>query len=392
MKLLVISQFYPPDLGAVAFRMEAIVNEMKERGHNVYVLTATPNRYKDFNPSQDLITSEFETRLQMKNTSKSIFSRILGFFEFYFRVLGTKKQYKNKSIDAVISTTPYILEGLAGQKISKFLHAKHILDVRDLWPDTPIALEKIKKNGIMSLLIKVSEKKLYKNANLIVVTSPGYVDHIKKIVKNAQPHVILNGIDANFENDLQNISFENINVKKDKFTILYAGNIGIAQNLITLIYAASKLVDLNYEFILIGSGTQLDQVKTLIKEKDLKNITIIPPMKRSDLFHHYLKSDALYLQLYSNEYFNKVVPSKIFEYLLLQKPIIYGLEGVSKEILDRYEGTYYVQPDNIEDLVSTIKNIDYNKIIHRDISFLRRKIQTQKYSKLIESVVEDNKR
>ena len=57
MKLLVISQFYPPDLGAVAFRMEAIVNEMKERGHNVYVLTATPNRYKDFNPSQDLITS-----------------------------------------------------------------------------------------------------------------------------------------------------------------------------------------------------------------------------------------------------------------------------------------------------------------------------------------------
>ena len=328
----------------------------------------------------------------MNNNSKSIFYRILGFFEFYFRVLGTKKQYKNKSIDAVISTTPYILEGLAGQKISKFLHAKHILDVRDLWPDTPIALEKIKKNGIMSLLIKVSEKKLYKNANLIVVTSPGYVDHIKKIVKNAQPHVILNGIDANFENDLQNISFENINVKKDKFTILYAGNIGIAQNLITLIYAASKLVDLNYEFILIGSGTQLDQVKTLIKEKDLKNITIIPPMKRSDLFHHYLKSDALYLQLYSNEYFNKVVPSKIFEYLLLQKPIIYGLEGVSKEILDRYEGTYYVQPDNIEDLVSTIKNIDYNKIIHRDISFLRRKIQTQKYSKLIESVVEDNKR
>jgi glycosyltransferase involved in cell wall biosynthesis len=392
MKLLVISQFYPPDLGAVAFRMEAIVNEMKERGHTVYVLAATPNRYKEFNASQDLITSEFETRLQMKNTSKSTFSRILGFFEFYFKVLGTKKQYKNKSIDAVISTTPYILEGLAGQKISKYLNAKHVLDVRDLWPDTPIALKKIKKNGIVSSLLKVIEKKLYKNADLIVVTSPGYVDHIKKIVKNAQPHVILNGIDTSFENDLQSALSKNVIGKKSKHTILYAGNIGIAQNLITLVAAASKLVDLNYEFILIGSGTQLDQVKTLIEEKELKNITIIPPMKRLDLFSHYINSDVLYLQLYSNEYFNKVVPSKLFEYLLLQKPIIYGLEGVSKEILDGYEGTYYVQPDNIEDLVFTLKKIDNTNKINRDISILRRKIQTQKYSKLIETVVEDNKK
>jgi glycosyltransferase involved in cell wall biosynthesis len=392
MKLLVISQFYPPDLGAVAFRMEAIVNEMKERGHTVYVLAATPNRYKEFNASQDLITSEFETRLQMKNTSKSTFSRILGFFEFYFKVLGTKKQYKNKSIDAVISTTPYILEGLAGQKISKYLNAKHVLDVRDLWPDTPIALKKIKKNGIVSSLLKVIEKKLYKNADLIVVTSPGYVDHIKKIVKNAQPHVILNGIDTSFENDLQSALSKNVIGKKRKHTILYAGNIGIAQNLITLVAAASKLVDLNYEFILIGSGTQLDQVKTLIEEKELKNITIIPPMKRLDLFSHYINSDVLYLQLYSNEYFNKVVPSKLFEYLLLQKPIIYGLEGVSKEILDGYEGTYYVQPDNIEDLVFTLKKIDNTNKINRDISILRRKIQTQKYSKLIETVVEDNKK
>ncbi len=388
MKLLVISQFYPPDLGAVAFRMEAIVNEMKERGHTVYVLAATPNRYKEFNASQDLITSEFETRLHMKNTSKSIFSRILGFFEFYFKVLRTKKQYKNKSIDAVISTTPYILEGLVGQKISKYLHAKHVLDVRDLWPDTPIALKKIKKNGIISSLLKVIEKKLYKNADLIVVTSPGYVDHIKKIVKNAHPHVILNGIDTNFENDLQSISSKNINEKNGKYTILYAGNIGIAQNLITLVNAASKLDDSDYEFVLIGSGTQLEQVKTLIEEKDLKNITIVPPMKRSELLSHYVKSDVLYLQLHSSEYFNKVVPSKVFEYLLLQKPIIYGLEGVSKEILMSYEGTYYVQPDNIDELVSAIKHIDYSKKIHRDISSLRRKIQTQKYSKLIEKTVE----
>jgi glycosyltransferase involved in cell wall biosynthesis len=389
MNLLVISQFYPPDLGAVAFRMEAIVKEMRERGHTVYVLAANPNRYIEFNASQDIKASQYETRLQMVNTSKNIFHRIVGFFEFYLKVLGEKKHYKNKSISAVISTTPYILEGLAGQKIARYLCAKHILDVRDLWPETPIALKKIRKYGLISFSLRIIEKRLYNNANLIVVTSPGYVNHIKKVVKKSNPKVIFNGIDNEFENDYQNLIKSTVNRKREKIKILYAGNIGIAQNLITLINAINVLKESNYEFILIGSGTQVIQVRELIEKYGLKNITLIPPIKRTELFAHYINSDALYLQLHSSDYFDKVVPSKIFEYLLLQKPIIFGLEGVSKIILDSYDGTYYVQPDNVNELVSKIIEIDYSKKVNRDISDLRRKIQTQKYSELIESVAEE---
>jgi glycosyltransferase involved in cell wall biosynthesis len=386
MKLLVISQFYPPDLGAVSFRMESLVTEMRKRGHIVYVLAASPNRYKEYNPPEKTIDTKFENRIKLKLTSRSILSRIIGFFEFYFKVLAFKKNYKYLDIDIVLSTTPYILEGLAGQKISKYLHSKHVLDVRDLWPDTPIALNKINKNGLIAKLLRIIEKKLYKNADLIIVTSLGYIDHIRRIHSRATPQIVLNGIDESFLNDLNSQKVLKSS-KTEKIKILYAGNIGIAQNLLTLVNAASKMDSSKFQFILIGAGTQLKEIGVYIKKNNINNIIIIPPVNRRELLNYYLEADAFYLQLHSNEYFNKVIPSKIFEYLALNKPIIYGLEGVSKDILSSYKGTYYTQPDNVDDLISVLHKIDYNSIIRRNTNTLERKIQTNIYSNLIEELM-----
>ena len=390
MNILVLSQYYPPDLGAVSFRMEAIVKELRANGHKVYVLAATPNRYKDYKINDENIAKPDEIRIEMKSNSKSIFSRIKGFFEFYIKSIKQKKYYKDKEIDLVISTTPYVLEGLAGQKIAKYLNAKHLLDVRDLWPDTPIALGKIKKKGIIAFALKIVEKKLYKKTDHIIITSPGYKQHIKSIVKNKPIDIILNGIDEDFEVDFNEYGTKN-NIKKSSNvkTILYAGNIGIAQNLTTLIKAANKLKKDNIRFQLIGSGTQLNEIKDMICHYKLENIDIIPPVKREELFKYYCSADILYLQLFSSEYFNKVVPSKIFEYLLIPKPIIYGLDGVSAEILNKYDETYYVVPDDSDDLVKIIKQIDVSKAISRDVKSLRRKIQVKKYLKIIEEIIEE---
>jgi glycosyltransferase involved in cell wall biosynthesis len=392
MNVLVLSQYYPPDLGAVSFRMEAIVKELRANGHRVYVLAATPNRYKDYKIDSKLISKTDEIRIEMINNSQSIISRIKGFFEFYLKSIKKKKYYKNKKIDIVISTTPYVLEGLAGQRIAKYLNAKHLLDVRDLWPDTPIALGKIKKNGIIAYALKIVEKKLYKKTDHIIITSPGYEQHIKSIVIKKPIDLILNGIDEEFEDEFNKYSTRN-NIKKSSKvkTILYAGNIGVAQNLTTFIEAANDLKEDNIRFQLIGSGTQLKEIKELIKYFELENIDIISPVKREELFKYYFSADILYLQLFSSEYFNKVVPSKIFEYLLIPKPIIYGLDGVSAEILKKYDETYYVVPDDSNDLVKTIKKIDFSKVISRDIKSLRRNIQIKKYLKIIEEIVEEKK-
>jgi glycosyltransferase involved in cell wall biosynthesis len=390
MNILLLSQHYPPDLGAVAFRMEAIVNELIANNHKVYVLAATPNRYKDYRINDKYISKTDEIRIIMKNSSRSIFSRIRGFFEFYRKSLKQKKYYKDKKIDIVISTTPYVLEGLAGQKIAKYLNAKHLLDVRDLWPDTPIALGKIKKHGIIAFALRVVEKKLYKKTDHIIITSPGYEQHIKNIVKNKPINVILNGIDDEFEDGFNKYCSENNNKKTNNVkTILYAGNIGIAQNLLTLIKAAIKLKDDKIKFQLIGSGTQLKEINDMIKQYNLENVEIIPPVKREELFSYYCDADAVYLQLFSSEYFNQVVPSKIFEYLLIQKPIIYGLNGVSAEILNEYDETYYVVPDNSDNLAEKIKKMDISKTVNRDITSLKRNIQIKKIIEILKNMMEE---
>jgi glycosyltransferase involved in cell wall biosynthesis len=277
--------------------------------------------------------------------------------------------------------------GAAGLNLSNYLKAKHVLDVRDLWPETPIALGKISKYGIIAFFLRLLEKILYKNANLVVVTSPGYIQHIKKIAKKSNPHVILNGIDEIFKTESVLIPLSLRKNEEVPKKILYAGNIGIAQNLVTIINAAFKLQKEKFEFILIGSGTQLALIKELVKKKNLTNVTILPPMNRAKLLYYYQSVDAFYLQLHSNEYFNKVIPSKIFEYLSFEKPIIFGLEGVSKNILNSYAGTYYVKPDLVNSLVNVLYQVDFSVKINRDVSSLKRDVQIDKYATLIETTM-----
>ncbi len=387
MNILIISQFYPPDLGAVSFRMEAICKKLKKNGHRVYVLTSLPNRYHDYKTNQKNLFNQFVYRIKLSGKSTSTISRVKGFFEFFFKVLRHRSLYKDKQINLVISTTPYMLEGLAGILVSKYLKSKHILDVRDLWPETPVALGKLKRISLLYFLLKNLEKYLYKNTNQIIVTSEGYINHIKSFNLMNDPVVILNGLDDKFLSLITKKKDKYIPKSENSIRVLYVGNIGIAQNLITLVKASTILNSRKFSFDLIGSGSQIDEIKNLIKVNKINNINIIPPMNRNQLVEHYLSCDLLYLQLNSSVYFSEVIPSKIFEYIATGKPIIYGLNGISKGILCLFEGTFYTEPDNPKRLAEILENIRFKTKYKRDINPILRSSQIEIYFELIKKVV-----
>jgi hypothetical protein len=110
---------------------------------------------------------------------------------------------------------------------------------------------------------------------------------------------------------------------------------------------------------------------------------MISPIPRDQLIDVYNNADILFLQLHSNNYFNKVIPSKIFEYLIFNKPIVYGLNGTAHEILNQYEGTYRFNPDDEIELVKVIKSIEL-KTVDRDCESLFRRKQSEIYADLIE--------
>lgn len=378
MKILIVTQHYPPDLGAVSFRFEGLVHELVHRHHDVYVLTAQPNRYTDYEvPTYDYEGYQIKT-LQINTRYASTFQRVKGFLAFYVKVLREAKTYRDKAIDVVVSTTPYLLEGLAGQKLARKLKAKHLLDVRDLWPDTAIALGKISSFGPTAMFLRSMEKTLYKKAHRITVTSPGYIDHIQK--KATTPiAVVYNGIDESL--------FKSTHQYQDSSSIhiVYAGNIGVAQNLITLVRAAQHLDSSHYHISLVGSGSQLKDIKTFIKKQGLTNVSLHPPIAREHMVALYEAADILFLQLFNSPYFYKVIPSKIFEYLVTDKPIVYGLDGVSKTILQQYPRTYSFKPDDVNDLIRAIQQVDLQHV-KRDCASLYRKTQSQNFVKVIEEI------
>jgi glycosyltransferase involved in cell wall biosynthesis len=395
MNVVVISQNYPPDLGAASFRMRALVKALHERGHQVYVIAGMPNRYDDF--IQDKVVPEHELteeaeifRVKVKTVGNTKTQRIKGFLEYYFGAVKIGVRLKGKGIHAVVATTPQLLQARVGEVLARRLNARLLLDVRDLWPETPIALGELSPNSLVTHVLSLLERRAYKCADHIVTTSPGYIDHIKEMTKeDTRISVVLNGIDSEFSKCSQTVGHPLGTVK-----VIYAGNVGYCQNLITLVEVASILRNEDFEFRIIGSGTQIEQVRQRTVELGLNNLLISAPMRRADLLKAYDDADIVYLQLFSSDYFRRVIPSKIFEYLALSKPIIYGLGGVSADILSKFPATYRVRPDDPGSLADTLRIVSRELrnglTVYRDPDSLReytREYQTTKFVQAIETLV-----
>ena len=291
----------------------------------------------------------------------------------------------------IIATSPQLLVGVAGAVVSKINKKRFLIDIRDLWPDIVLDMNVMKKYNPIYLFLKLLEKFMYTQSTYLVYNSPGFKEYLGTKYDKNRMKLITNGIDDFILNYFE--SKETERLPKDKYQILYAGNLGIAQDIKILVELADRRKDI--EILLIGKGSQENLIKEKIKSLNLKNITFISSIPRNELLKLYERADILFLQLKDIKMFEKTIPSKIFEYLASQKPIIFGVEGIAKKILmEEFNRKYYFKANDIKDLenilnktISDIKNNEYEK---PDIEKLKnnysRKILAQKYAELIEKV------
>ena len=154
--------------------------------------------------------------------------------------------------------------------------------------------------------------------------------------KGKKINLFTNGIDDIFINNIKNEKTINKNWEKDKpLLITYAGNIGYGQGFEhTLIHIAHYFRE-KIKFNIIGDGSSVGIIESQIKDKKLENITLSKPVNRIQLINLYKNSDVLFLQLNNVKAFEKVLPSKIFEYASFNKPILAGVNGVAREFLGK---------------------------------------------------------
>ena len=388
--ILILTHNFPPDIGAASFRMEALVRELSKRGHKVKVITATPNRYSKMDISFDNDFGQNVEVIRVKNVKQSgnYVKRSYSYIEYFIKTLFLAKS-KIRHIDIIIATSPQILTGYLGALLKK-KNIPFILDIRDLWPDAMVSLNLTTENSFIYKILKKIEIYMYKKATRIIINSPAFKKDINKYV-DKKIDLITNGLDDYFFNFFSKESPREIK-NGDKIKIVYAGNLGIAQDIKILTEIDEKISE-NFIFKLIGDGSQKEEIEKTIKKKNINNIMLYPPKARRELIEDYQNADAFFVHLKKLPMFEKTIPSKIFEYVATKKPVIYGLEGVAKDIMDELNGSYPFEPGNVKSLEAALikmkNDLETGKWKYENNSILEEKYLRSQLSKKFANIIEE---
>jgi len=366
MKILLFTQHYPPDIGAQAARMKALVKAALDKDHKVTIITGEPNRYNTENKIRyEKIEKKINLeiyRIRVREHKDIFWKRSINYVSFMINSLICALKLKGEKYDVVITTSPPITAAVTAFVFAYFKRLNFVLEVRDLWPDTLVQLNVFKNKVIISFL-KYVERTLYKNAKLITIVSDGFKKHIaEKGITEDKIYTFTNGIDGEFILPDSDIKIKNILRKKykipgNKTIVSYVGNVGISQNLETVIGSLEKIEN-DVTFLIIGEGLEKRRLLRLVRERHLESkILFIDALPRDKIKDIYRLSDILFLQLKDLIIFNRTIPSKIFEYLGSGLPIIYGLNGIAANILKDSGNGIKIKQENSEDLATAIRTI-----------------------------------
>lgn len=392
MKILFLTQYCPPEVGAPQNRIFEFAKQLKSFGHEVSILTAMPNYPKGEIFSEYVGKKYLEEEIdgiKIYRTSiyatkeKGFVKKMRNYLSFTFS--SVFKGMKNiKMQDVIITESPPLFLGWSGYKIAKRKKAKFVFNVSDLWPESAVKLDVIHNK----LIIKAStilEEFCYKKAAAITCQTKGIVDNIvNRGFPKEKVHLITNGIDTDFfRPDKRDEECRKKIGVQDKFAVCYAGNHGIAQGLEVIIEAAEKLREnKNIQFVFIGDGPEKDKLIKIAKEKSLKNITFLPMQLKPDMPKIIASMDATVIPLKKLDLFKGALPSKMFEALSSELPIILAVEGEAEKLINKAKAGIVVEPENPEAISNAILKLYNDEVLRKELGINGRDFVKEYYSRV----------
>ena len=333
--ILVLTYYFEPDLSAGSFRNTALVKELSaqlgDQG-KIHVITTQPNRYKSFRDAakkyEEIGGNVRVHRIQVPPHSNGFKDQINSYRVYYQAAFSL---IKNEKIDLVYASSSRLFTAYLGKVLSKRIGCPLYLDIRDIFVETMVDVLRdrpIVKNFVIKFIEFFIERPTFRSAAHINMVSEGFRDYCAKISK-ANFTFYPNGIDEEF------IGIKRKDNADRKVTITYAGNIGEGQGLEKVVPQTAKLLGKGYLFKIIGDGGTKGLLQEKIREENLTNVELLDPVKRADLLEIYSNSDFLFLHLNNYKAFERVLPSKIFEYGATNLPMVAGVGGFAKEFIDR---------------------------------------------------------
>ncbi len=368
MKILFLTDNFPPEGNAPANRTFEHCMEWKRKGATITVITCAPNfpKGKVFDGYKNkLYQTEMMEGIKVIrvwsyiSANQGTFKRTLDYLSFcimsFFASLFVKT-------DIIIATSPQFFTAISGYFAALFKRKPWIMEVRDLWPESIKAVNAISQSRVIDFLEKV-EMFLYRKANKVIVVTDAFKRNISKRGIDPQKiEVVKNGVVL----DKYKAQEKNLDILKTlkldgKFILGYLGTHGMAHKLDFILNCAAKVEDPDIHFLFIGAGAMKEELVQLKESLNLKNVTMLPPIPKKEVVDYISIIDVALVPLKKSDTFKTVIPSKIFENAAMRKPIFLGVEGESKEIIEHYNAGLCFDPENQEDFLIQLTRLKNNQ-------------------------------
>ena len=360
MRVLLIAQYFPPEIGAAASRWGDYVDILVQKGHKVTVLCGMPNypQGKRFDGYNNLWVKREKKSSNLRiirsavwaNDRKSTFKMLGNYLSFAFS--GVMNAIKIRNVDLIILSSPPLFVGIIGMILSSIRKYKMLLDVRDIWPESVVVLGGMKSKWLIKLG-RLLESKVYRSASGYIFPVPGFQKYFKSHHPLQMKKPMFNLMNGVHEDFLVKTKETQLASQKD-FTVLYSGNMGMAQGLEVVLEAASQLKDYPIQFKLIGDGVCKTSLIQMAKSMGLSNMTFLDSISREALISEMHNASVCLVPLKNNPLFRNAIPSKIFEIMACKKPVILGVEGEAAGIIQQYNCGTVVSPENPLELKNII--------------------------------------
>lgn len=377
MRILFLSHYFPPEVNAPASRTYEHCKQWVQDGHEVTVVTCAPNHprgivYDGYRNTLFQRTEKDGIQVLRVWTyvtaNEGFLKRTLNYLSYLLAAVCVAPFLSN--FDIVLSTSPQFFNGLAGYLVSRLKRLPWILEIRDLWPESIVAVGAITNRPVIRVLEGLESFAYRKADHLVVVTDAFKAHMMKRGIVSKKVTVIKNGVDFSLykkpphgSSDLsRELGLEG------KFVASYFGTHGMAHHLETVLEAAHELREWkDIVFLLVGDGAERSRLVTMRNEMKLSNVVLLDQQPKKKMPELWSLSSVSVVLLKKSALFKTVIPSKIVESMAMERPVILGVEGESAELVLSAGGGICIEPESSKDLAIQVLKLYRDPMLRQEL-------------------------
>lgn len=384
-------------MGAPAARASELARHWADAGHQVSILTGFPNH------PTGVVPAEWRSRLR-----RLMYHQKIGQVDVYrtwlwplpnrkahermrnyasFCVSAAVRGITIPRPDVIIASSPQLLVGLAGWWLAFTRQIPFVFEVRDLWPESLGAVGVAGERSLLHHALARIAGFLYRRADRIVVVTSAFKDYLIHHwrVPALKIDIVENGVETDlFAPDSVAAAGRRKELNAEsRFLVSYIGTLGMAHGLETLLDAAATLQSKapHVLFLLVGEGSEKERIKSLAQSRGLANVRFLDQQPREKIPSFISASDLCLVLLKKTDVFKTVIPTKMLEYMSCARPVILGVEGQARQILEDAGAGLAIEPENAAAIAAAIIQLDHNRELAKTLGEQGRSYILQNFSR-----------